>query len=162
MMEEALETTGDLSVPFAPIVPARLGANFMVEMVRLELSCKSPIRIQQRLTFSGGQIDMRSLFRVGRLERSGMKRNVRITAPGAIYSAVIACIRQPAAEKASMRPCETQSAVSSGITILQLDRIRSAQSFASANPRRYVRPSVESLTLVLSSCPPPCSRSTSR
>ena len=76
MMEEALETTGDLSVPFAPIVPARLGANFMVEMVRLELRCESLIRIQQRLTFSGGQIDIRSLFWVGRLnERQRIPRS---------------------------------------------------------------------------------------
>ena len=55
--EQALKAAGKLGVPFAPVVPAGLGVELVIEMPFVEAGCEAAIRFEQRLLVSGGEIE---------------------------------------------------------------------------------------------------------
>ena len=58
MLEQAFETTGDLSVPLSPIVAAGLGVEFVGEVALLEAGCEAAVWLEQGFLLSCCQVDV--------------------------------------------------------------------------------------------------------
>src|SRR5215472_15418007 len=73
---QALKHLSQPSVPLVPIVTSRFGVEFILKLPLCEQGSKLPIRRQQSLLFTAGQIKVRGTLRI-----DGPSQNKRIIVP---------------------------------------------------------------------------------
>src|SRR5215472_16874912 len=93
---QALKHLSQPSVPLVPIVTSRSGVEFILKLPLCEQGSKLPIRRQQSLLFTAGQIKVRGTLRIDvSSQNKGIIVAARLTLPRPEDCAVMAPLRNP-------------------------------------------------------------------